>query len=199
MVKRITAQELAEKLESDPEWVARRDRRDAEFRYKRDQLLLEQLPIIKDLQAVGVDYENLGDMLHSHHPYPAAIPILLKHLQLPYSDSLRAMIARCLATKEAVFAWDFLVDAYRKEPLTREERDSRTKDGLAAAISATMAPNRIEDLITLISDSDQGPSRVLLLSPLRRRAKNVRIRQVLEKFISDPDLEKEIKAWRQQL
>lgn len=196
MIKRITAQELTQKLESDPEWVARRDKRNVEVQSKRARILLEQHPVLKDLQAVGINYESLDDMLHSSYPYPAAVPVLLKHLQLMYSDSLRALIARCLATKEAVFAWDFLVDAYSKEPLVREDRDSKTKDGLAAAISATVTSSRIEDLIMLVSNPHHGPSRVLLLKPLRVRAKNICIKQVLREFMSDRDLEKEIRSWK---
>ena len=196
----ITAAELMKQLEADPAWVARRDQREFERLKRAAAYLEEQKPILLDLQNAGVHYKSLGAMLHSSEPFPKAIPILLKHLQLDYSDPIRETAARCLATKEARYVWDFIVDLYKREPLRREGR-SGTKffDGLAVALSQTVTPKTMEEFLHLLQDPSHGPSRVLMLHPLRRRARKPEIRRLLLKLREDPELEKEIRAWKKSL
>src|SRR3977135_965128 len=97
-------------------------------------------------------------------PYPTAIPILLKHLLLPYSDVTRETLARILAVPDARSAWPILASDYRKAPLG-EETGSRwgAKSGLAVALASTATEGVMGQLIDLAKDRSHGSSRVLLL------------------------------------
>lgn len=139
--------------------------------------------------------------------YAEVIPVLLKHLMLPYSDKIREGIARSLAVPEpeVIKAWPLLVEEFRKAPIgwgiklkgDTEKLKLGAKDGLACALSATVTEDTLEELIALLKDPAHGESRILLLSPLRkRRKKNPRVRQVLEELATDPDLAKSIATWK---
>ena len=85
-------------------------------------------------------------------PYPDALPILLKHLALPYPDRVREAIARSLAVRrDARFAWDELVRIYREELAGTD-----TKAGLAVAIAATADRSTLDELIGLAENPRHG-------------------------------------------
>ncbi len=179
--------------------MARERVRLAKAEQKRTIAIAEQKPILDDLAAIGIQTSSLGQMLNSEKIDARSIPILLKHLTCEYSDATRATLARCLAIKEAAYVWDFLVDAYKNEPLISGTRESQTKDGLAVALAVTMTSDKLEELISLLYDKSMGPSRVLLLMPLRRKRKNSSVILALRRLVMDPELEKEIKAWKVEL
>jgi len=139
--------------------------------------------------------------------YGVAIPVLLKHLQMPYSDVVKEGIARSLAVVEPEVqkAWPILVDEYRRTPMgwgikgpgdTTEFRLG-AKDGLAFALSVVVTEETLPELIALAKDRAQGESRVLLLSVLKRRRNTDPLaKQAIAELASDPELAKEIASWR---
>ena len=194
----MEASKLQEQLLNNPEWVARRKEQDEHIRRKRLAILAEQKPVLDELRHVGILSDSLDDVLANKHPYPQAIPVLFKHLNFEYSDAVRASIIRCIAVKEAIPYWEFIVDTYKKQSPQHNSHISLAKQALAAAIDATFTPSRLDELILLISDKSLGPTRVMLLRHLRRRFRNPRIKAVLQLFLSDPELEKEIRAWKKK-
>ena len=82
---------------------------------------VEEEPMLTDLRAIGLSLESVWDLVNTSTKYRQAIPVLLKHLQLPYSDSTREGIARSLAVTEPEVrkAWPILVDQYRRSPTGR--------------------------------------------------------------------------------
>jgi hypothetical protein len=170
------------------------------------RLRTEGRPIVEDLRAVGLNVESVWDLVNVSTPYPQAIPVLLKHLQLPYSDRTRAGIARALAVPEPEVrkAWPMLVEAYRDAPMgwgiiapgDTEELVLGAKDGLACTLSASVTDERLPELIALAKDRSLGESRLLLLLALKkRRKKNPLVAQAIEELSFDPDLAKEIGSW----
>lgn len=167
----------------------------------------EAAGLLSELQAAGLKIQSVGDLIGMSERYEAAIPILLKHLQMPYSDAVRETIARSLAVSEPEVrnAWPILVEEYRKAPTgsgikgpgdTKEFRLG-AKDGLACALSVAVTNETLADLIAIAKDRTQGGSRVLLLSALRK-SKNPLAKQAIEELASDPDLKKEIASWRKR-
>ncbi len=197
----ITAEALMRQLESDPEWVARRDEREALATKKREAMLLAQQPILQDLRAVGVSCKrlNLSDIEQDATVFRTAACLLLKHLQKPYSDAVRESIARCLETKQAKPFFDLIVDSYIREPRFNEGRESGTKEALGAAVGVTADSKRLAVIVKLLRDPTHGPSRVLLLKPLRRRFKRADVRELIVEFMDDPGLVKEIMSWKKKL
>jgi hypothetical protein len=170
------------------------------------RLKIEQEPILTDLGGVGWSVDSVWDLVKSPGPYPEAVPILLKHLSLPYSDVVREGIARALAVPEPEVqkAWPLLVEEYCKAPMgwgikawgdTREYMLS-AKDGLACALAVAATDETLPELVALAKDPAHGESRVLLLSALKkRRKKNPLAKQAIDELADDPDLQKEITSW----
>lgn len=171
------------------------------------RIRVEESPIVAELQAAGLKIQSVGDLINRRERYGAAIPVLLKHLQMPYSDTIREGIARSLAVAEPEVqkAWPILVEEYRKAPMGRgitapgDTKEFRfgAKDGLAFALSVAVTDETLPELIALAKDVTLGESRVLLLSALKqRRNKNSLARQAIAELASDPELTREIASWR---
>jgi len=165
----------------------------------------EAAPLLAELHAVGLKIQSVGDLIGRAGRYEAAIPILLKHLQMSYSDVIKETIARSLAVPEpeVIKAWPMLVDEYRNAPMgwgikgpgdTKEFRLG-AKDGLACALSVAVTNETMEELIDLAKDCAHGQSRLLLLSALRKSS-NPLAKQAIEELGRHPDFEKEIASWR---
>lgn len=169
------------------------------------RIRVEATPLLDELLQAGLNIQSLGDLISRPNNYDHVIPILLKHLLMPYSDVIRSTIARSLAVPEAKQVWSTLVAEYRKAPMgwgikapgdTKEFRLG-AKDGLACALSVAVTDATMEELIGIVKDRTHGESRVLLLSALRK-SKNPLAKQALEELANDPDLAKEIASWRKR-
>lgn len=201
-LEKLTVDELRKTKLTEDEMVLLREinkRRDQERAIRAAKLLEEQAPLLAELQAVGLNIKAVWDLISMAENYEDAIPILLRHLQMPYSDPTRETIARALAVPEARYAWPILVAEYRKAPMGIGEYGfpRHAKDGLACALSATVTNDVIEELIEIAKDRTQGDSRILLLPGLRR-SRNPLAKQALEELANDPDLAKEIASWRKR-
>ena len=171
------------------------------------RLRVEEEPILVDLRAIGWNVESVWDLVNTSTGYSEAIPILLKHLLLPYSDRTREGIARAVAVPEPAVrkAWPMLVEAYCNAyfglgiiaPGDTKEYRLGTKDGLACALSIAVTDETMEELIGIAKDRSHGESRVLLLSALKK-SKSALANKALEELASDPDLAKEIASWRKR-
>lgn len=191
--KSETAEDLMSRLVSDPGYVAKRAQADAERAARVAEWRRAEAPLIEDLRAAGVDVASAWDLVNTSAPYPAALPILLAHLQRDYPSRVREGIARALAVPESKFAWDVLLRLY-------EEEEGEVKAGVAVAISAIAEkhPELLSTVIGLVRDKRHGSSRLLLLSVLER-ARDPHARTVLVELESDPDLVLEIRAMLKRL
>jgi hypothetical protein len=68
--------------------------------------------MLADLRQVGLNVESVWDLVNLPPTCREAIPVLLKHLVLPYHDITRQGIARALAIKDERSAWPVLVKEY---------------------------------------------------------------------------------------
>jgi len=187
----ITAAELTAELWSDPEWVAKREQRDRARKEAREQILLEQAPLIDALAQAGVSVRDVWDLVNTSNPYPRAFPVLIEHLHRPYSGVIIEGIARALAVKQArEIAWDHFLKLAVVRP---ETWDSYTYDSVFVALSAMAKPSDLPVLISLISDRAIGPHRVFFVRNLMR-SKQPEARETLLRLKDDPDLSKEISA-----
>jgi hypothetical protein len=64
------------------------------------KLRLEQKPILDDLLAVGYKMDTVWMLVNTNELYPEALPVLLKHLQLPYSERIKEGVIRSLIVNE---------------------------------------------------------------------------------------------------
>jgi hypothetical protein len=169
-------------------------------------LRAEQVPLVEDLRAVGLNVDSIDHVVRRAEPYPEAISVLMKHLMMPYSDVIRDSIARALAVPEPEVraAWPMLVEEYRKAPtgwgitvkgISREYKFG-LKGGLACTLAASVDEDQLPELTALAKDPVNGSSRVILLMALKkRRGKNPLVDQAIKDLAQDPGLAKEIASW----
>lgn len=207
-MERVKASDFARLKFSEEEMVLLREinkEREQERVKRSARLRLEQAPILAELRKVGWNVESVWDLVNTSTRYSEVIPILLKHLVLPYSDRTKEGIARSLAVPEPEVrkAWPTLVEEYKKAPMgtgivapgdTKEYRLS-VKDGLACSLTVAVTDETMEELINIVKDRRHGKYRVLLLSALRKSKLPI-AKQSIAELASDPDLEKEIASWR---
>jgi hypothetical protein len=182
----ITASELLEELESDPEWVAARERQERERLAQVAVWRKAEQPLVRELQEAGCKVETAWDLVNTAQPYPDVLPVLLEHLGRPYPDRVREGIARALAVRrDARFAWPALVSLYRREPAGTD-----TKHGLAAALAAISDRSTLPELIELVEDRRHGASRVLLIRGLTR-SRQPEARAAVARLQDDPEVGEE--------
>lgn len=159
---------------------------------------LEQ-PLLDELAATGLHAKSSYHIESAHPNYVSAVGVLLKHLRLSYPPAIRAAIAAALASPNAKpLAWNELRKLYLEEPNLPQERApgeigflSEPKDQMARALAEMSGKADLEDLVSLISDPRNGPSRIFFVSALRRTRSPEAI-DVLGRLAEDPDLSKEI-------
>jgi hypothetical protein len=209
-LEKMTAYEIGNMKLSDEETIVLRainDERMKERLATVELIRIEMAPVHAELEAAGVTQRELSDSHGKSPKYPTAIPILLKHLQMPYSDAIKDSIARTLAVPlpEVRKAWPILVHEYLKAPMgtgciavgdTRQYRLG-AKDGLAVALSMAATEATLPELIELVSDPANGDSRILLLYALRKSKSEI-ARQAVARLASDPVLTREIASWKKR-
>jgi hypothetical protein len=195
----ITAGELMAQLEADPEWVAQKAARDADREAEEKRYREEEKGLVADLNAVGVHVSGTGELIKRSEPYPLAVPVLLRHLRLSYSDNIRDMIARCLAIPDAAPIHDQLVAELYKEVQSQpsEKKIRGVVQGLACAVAASTIEENIPSLITLLRDESLGSERILFLGRLKK-SKRPEASQILHELKEHPIFSREIASWRQK-
>jgi hypothetical protein len=196
--KPTRAKELLHSLGPMSGWEAQREERVQKLNELRRLLDEQEGPLIAELFGVGVRIGSVSDLVNRHTPYPMAIPILLKHLSLPYHENIADMIARALAVPEAGFAWDFIVSEYKRTPHLRPDGlDSQKKNALAVAVTGALPPDRWEDFVALVQDKSNGSSRILMLRKIER-SKREDSDELFDELAKDKDLALEIGEFRKR-
>lgn len=162
------------------EMVEIQRQRDEELQRKAAEWRRAEAPLAEELRAAGFGVDTAWDLVNTSTPYPAALPILLEHLDRPYPDRVREGIARALAVGDAGFGAQRLVRLY-----SGERPGTDAKDGLAVAIGGAAGDDVIDEVIALASDPVHGTSRVLMLDALAR-SKAPQARAALGVIAEDP-------------
>lgn len=193
----MTAHELMEMLQADPDYVASQIQREKETEETKERFKKEEKPLLDDLRKTGWNVESAWDLVNSSASYPEAIPVLLKHLVLPYADAVREGIARSLAVRDPLVreAWPLLVAEYVKAPMGIGNKYPGEigqfhlgyKDGLACALGVAVTDETMDEYISLLKDRAHGEYRVLLI-PALGKSKNPLAKKALEDLKDDPDL-----------
>lgn len=206
-LERMTANDLYGMKLDDRERAILRDistRREKERLQMVSKIHAEAEVLLAELRAVGVAIQSASGVSGIAKKDRRAIPILLKHLEFDYSDSLKSAIAQSLNVddKQVYDAWPIFIREYRKAPSGRGAvvpNDSadfqlRAKETLAWLLSNIATADNLDELIDLASDKSNGVSRILLLPPLRK-SRSKKARESIIKLGFDPDLEREISSW----
>ena len=156
--KPVAAEEFLKKLHVDPEWVARREAQERKRQAWSRALIANEAPVIADLRAVGFEVDTVSDLFNQKEPwrkdgptpsYPEAIPILLKHLDGPYSFEVREAIVRALTDPVGRMAFDRLVAEYRRTaaPAVAAGEQRRAVDLVMAGVGDLYTREEVEQIM----------------------------------------------------
>jgi hypothetical protein len=178
----VSAEELAAELESNPDWVRDRDAREAERQERARRLREAEQPVVADLRSAGVQVDSVWDLVNTSEPYPAALPVLMEHLERGgYPERVMESLGRALAVKPSVMFWE------RLKARWLNARDSGEEDGTAVALAACATKKQLDDLIEFLSIEERGESRLFFLRSIVRVGGD-RGYEVLESVRDDPVL-----------
>jgi hypothetical protein len=186
--KWISAAEHRAQLQKNPEWVARNAEREARLKEAQEQFRREQAVLLGELRNIGLHVESVWDFVNTAEKYPSAIPVLVRHLNSPYSKRTKEGIVRALTVDYA--GPDVLRELIRQ---FREETDGRgnsLKWVLGNAISEVATPADAESIIALAIDPTHGQARDAITYSLPRLVKDkARLREVLQHLMQDEQME----------
>lgn len=152
--KSISAAELMSRLQSDPDWV--RENAEREARHKaaveqsREEMAPEQAPLLADLSAAGTKVDSVWDLVNAKWPYPAAIPVLVAHLQRVRHPVLREGIGRALTVPEARGTAARVILSELQRPLGESPHSVRWV--LANALTIAGDGSIVSEIKSLIAD-----------------------------------------------
>ena len=159
----MSASEFMAQLEQDQGYQLRKETFDSQLQERADELRSAEVPIVADLREAGLDVASVWDLVNTSEPYPAALPVLLAHLERGgYPDRVMESLGRAIAVAPAEFAWHKLRGLYLRSSGRGEE------EGLAVALAAAATPEHLEELIALTGEASRGDSRIHLLRAIKR-------------------------------
>ena len=193
MRKRPTSTaELLAKLAQDPAFQARATKRDDELSGNLAAQRRAEAPLVSALSEVGIQVESAWDLVNSSSPYPAAVPVLLEHLQRAYPDRVREGIARSLAVRESREYWLQLLSLFRGEPNDTSTSGS-VKFAIGLALGAAATRDVLDDVLELLRNKRHGSARLAFIRTLMR-FRDPRRDSLLAELASDSDLHLEVAA-----
>ena len=175
-------------LQNDPDYQRKSQAAAAERQSRAQELRRVEQPIVTDLRDVGVDVKSVWDLVNTSEPYPAALPLLVAHLERGgYPDRVMESLGRALAVKPSVEFWD------RLKALYLAPRSPGEEDGAAAALAACATEAKLDDMVGFLSLSERGESRIYFIRPILKVG-GQQGREVVESLRSDPTFGKEARA-----
>ena len=166
----MKAEDFMKRLAGDPEYQAMRQRKEAEHAKRSAMLDADEASLVDELREArvrvvmnripGQEYDGLPnsvwDLVNTEEPYPQAIPILLKHLDVEHHLAIREGIVRALAVVEAR---DIATERLIEEFIKIKDPDSDLKWVVGMAIAETTTPKTGAKVAALALDKAHGKSR----------------------------------------
>ncbi len=184
----IGATDLMAELQNDPEYQRKMQAAEAERQIRAQQLSLAEQPIVADLREAAVKVDSVWDLGNTAKPYPAALPVLMEHMERGgYPDRVMESLGTLLAVKPSVVFWD------RLKALYLAPRGAGEENGAAEALAACATAAQLDDLIGFLSLSERGQSRIYFIRPILKVG-GKRGREIVQSLKSDPTFGKEARA-----
>lgn len=182
-----TAAELLAELRQNREFAAREKARAEKMNEVLETSEKEQDRLLSELADIGLKIASVWDLVNKQSKYPAALPILIRHLSLPYSSGVREGIIRALTVDYAGSeALRVLISEFLRQ---NDDTETSLKWVLGNAISTVAQSSDAETLISLALDRSQGKARDMIITALPRVVKDKsRLRDVLDALRSDRDM-----------
>lgn len=187
MKRGMTAGELMAQLAADPVFQEE-ERKRAELRGHRRRFLDQaQRDLLADLNAAGEPVSEISELVNTARPYPAAIPVLVAHLDRNYPPIITEMILRSLAVREARGAWPRLKQIFLTEPA---QDIGGLKWAAAVALAGAADESVLDEVMDMLLNPELGFDRAAFL-PVLKRLKTPQTAELLETLMNDPVIGKE--------
>lgn len=181
----MTADELLNELESDPQWVAKRDARERWRLARAERIGREEESLVREIGEAGLGIDSVWDLVNTREPYPEAVPVLLRHLKKDdYHPAIREGIARALTVRGYPEILPAMLDSFRKDP---DPIVNGPKWAKGNAIEVLFDDRYVEEIARLAQDPSHGEARDMLVYALAK-SKSPIADEVLRKLLSDPQL-----------
>lgn len=181
--KPITAAELMQQLQRDPEYLARIAAQDEEHRLRVEKGNTLTAPILDDLKQIGYEVQSLDALRRTKKNYKSAIPVLLRWLPRIENSKLKQSIVRTLsvpwANPEAIVP---LINEFKKTPNSDEKAGLKWAIGNALAVIAD--DSILDEIISLSQDKEHGKAREMVVLSLSNM-KDDRAVDVLVDLLND--------------
>lgn len=176
----VSATEFMAQLAKDKEYQEKKAAFDADLTERASLLREAEQPIVASLREAGVEVESVWDLVSTSEPYPAALPVLLEHLERGgYPERVMESLGRALAVKPSVAFWE------RLKARWLQARDRGEEDGAAVALAASATNAQLDELIEFLSVEERGQSRIYFIRAILRVGGD-RGREVVERLRRDP-------------
>jgi HEAT repeat protein len=144
-----------------------------------------------ELSKVGIEINDIYELVNTNEPYPTAIPVLLNLLVKGIDHSgTKEGVVRALAVKEAIGkASPVLIDEYNR--ISKDKMLLRWVIG--NTIYTTITGDDIENIIPIVQDKTNGMSRQMFVAALGKvtseKAENVLINLLADEEVVPQALE----------
>lgn len=176
-----TAKDFIDRLHSDPNYRQRIAEHEANIILRREQFRAAEAPIVNALRGIGEDISSTAELVNTSRSYPAAIPVLVEHLQRPYPPYVLESIVRALTVKEARgVASSALISLFQRLPIT-----GWPKWEVGNAICMTATELDLDALLRIVMERSHGTDREGVVLAFERLHTPQTDRVMIE-LLSDP-------------
>ncbi|MBI1925246.1 HEAT repeat domain-containing protein [Candidatus Poribacteria bacterium] len=183
-----TAAELMESLRKHPEFLRREKERESQRKAFEAFLHAEERPLIDELGKIEVHVKSAWDLVNSPDSYTPAIPILMKHLKIPYHPKIKEGIVRALTVKEARgVAGPLLVEEFLNISSQNTMVEQDFKWVIGNALSVVADDEVFEEMVELVKDKGHGTAREMVVLALANM-KDSRAVDVLIELLNDSEV-----------
>lgn len=138
-----------------------------------------------ELEKVGVNIDDIYDLVNTKMQYPNAIPVLINLLREGIETaSIKEGIIRALAVKQAIGkATPILMDEYM-----RTSKDNMSlRWAIGNTIYTTITKDDIDSILPIVSDKSNGISRQMFVTALGK-VNSDKVENVLIKLLHDDEV-----------
>lgn len=141
--------------------------------------------LLEELADVGYPVESVADLRSSGSRYRAAVPVLVRWLDLSEDTFEKEEIVRALSVPWARDeALDPLIALFRSVPVTGQENEL-LRWGIGNALEVLWADSRFDELVALARDESFGKAREMVVLGLGR-SKRPEAGRVLIELLDEP-------------
>lgn len=168
-----TAAQLMAELNEDKNYQVKISEQNKRIKKLKNTCKLDEEILVSELQHIGFSVNSIWDFVNKDCDYLKALPVLIKHLNIPHHPRILSGVARSLAVpafSSSDELWSALTELYDKVLPdktidTPEERGAQ--ESVAVALESLATSSRINDLKKIIQHNQNGDGIVWLREKLK--------------------------------